>query len=142
MGFSRRQDFYTPAADLDPDNGDHLLVCLGGDFTTVPADAKSRGRDNLPFRGIDSSYTSRWCQDSTVEKDAATGFPVSVTADSFLCNHYEPEEVVQIPHIKESVKAALDFLGKDDDGFFLMYEQGDVSIAQTRIYILFITKSY
>lgn len=31
--------------------------------------------------------------------------------------------------MKEHVKEALKFLGKDDDGFFLMYEQGDIDWA-------------
>lgn len=115
------KDFYNTIGDLDPDNGDHLLVCLGGDFTASP------GRSNLPYRGVDSSYTSRWCTGSNVVTDAVTGLPVSVNTSAVLCDHYTPEEVDQIPHISQNVKAALDFLGKDDDGFFLMYEQGDVS---------------
>jgi alkaline phosphatase len=31
--------------------------------------------------------------------------------------------------MKEHVSEALNFLGKDDDGFFLMYEQGDIDWA-------------
>jgi hypothetical protein len=26
-------DFYNDIGDLDPDNDDHLMVCLGGDYT-------------------------------------------------------------------------------------------------------------
>lgn len=58
--------------------------------------------------------------------DPDTNLPIGVEVNSTICNHYEPEEVEQIPHISDNVKAALDFLGKDDDGFFLMYEQGDI----------------
>lgn len=55
------------------------------------------------------------------------GLPTSVRPVQTRCNHYSQEEIKQIPHITKNVKAALDFLSKDDDGFFLMYEQGDVS---------------
>jgi alkaline phosphatase len=113
--------FYDPIADLDPDNGDHLLVCLGGDYTTS-------GQQNLPYRGVDGTYSNRWCSSGEGQTDPDTGAVIGITATTpdELCNHYEQEEIEQIPHISENVKAALDFLGKDDDGFFLMYEQGDV----------------
>jgi alkaline phosphatase len=114
------QDFYTSARDLDPDNGDHLLVCVGGDFT-------ASGQSNLPYRGVDSSYSNRFCSKGEAVLDPDTGLPVSVTPTSTLCDHYSQEEIAQIPHISENVLEALEFLGKDDDGFFLMYEQGDVS---------------
>lgn len=116
------EDFYNPIADLDPDNGDHLLVCLGGDFTTS-------GQSNLPYRGADSTFMNRWCSSGTTLTDPDTGkaIGVNVTTPDELCNHYEQHEIDHIPHISKNVQAALDFLGKDDDGFFLMYEQGDVS---------------
>lgn len=114
-------EFYNGIGDLDPDNGDHLLVCWGGDFTPS-------GQSNLPYRGVDSTYVDRHCSDSEVVSDPDTGLPIGVTVEASMCNHYEPEEVAQIPHISDSVQAALDFLGKDDDGFFLMYEQGDIGM--------------
>jgi alkaline phosphatase len=117
-------NFYNEIGDLDPDNGDHLLVCLGGDFT-------ASGQSNLPYRGVDSTYVNRHCEDSDVINDPDTGLPIAVTTNTTLCNHYEPEEVAQIPHITQNVKAALDFLGKDDDGFFLMYEQGDIGTLRS-----------
>jgi alkaline phosphatase len=114
-------EFYDDIGELDPDNGDHLLVCLGGDFT-------ASGESNLPYRGVDSNYANRHCEDGEVTKDPDTGLPIGVTVNVSLCNHYEPQEVAQIPHITDTVKAALDFLGKDDDGFFFMYEQGDIGM--------------
>lgn len=92
----------------------------------------------MPFRGVDSSYSNRWCSEGEALIDPDTGdalfdpetgdvLGVNVTTPSEPCNHYEPEEIAVIPHISDNVKAALDFLSKDDDGFFLMYEQGDVS---------------
>jgi alkaline phosphatase len=115
--FYNREEF----TSLDPDQGDHLLVCLGGDFT-------ASGEDNLPFRGVDSNYANRWCSAGEAILDVdemPQGY--QVTTPEELCNHYEDNEIRHIPHIKDNVKASLDFLGKDDDGFFLMYEQGDVS---------------
>jgi alkaline phosphatase len=53
---------------------------------------------------------------------------MGVESSAYLCDRYSQEEIKQIPHISTSVKAALDFLSKDDDGFFLMYEQGDVRL--------------
>jgi alkaline phosphatase len=56
-----------------------------------------------------------------------------VTPNASICNHYDQEEIEQIPHITQNVKAALDFLSKDKDGFFLMYEQGDVRNEELQI---------
>ena len=99
-----------------------MFVCLGGDFTPS-------GEQNLPYRGVDSSYGNRYCSSGEVliDDDSGEVIGINLTTPEELCNHYEPEEIAQIPRITQNVKAALDFLGKDDDGFFLMYEQGDVS---------------
>jgi hypothetical protein len=64
-----------------------------------------------------------------VVKDPEQGTPVRVEPNSELCKNYNPEELTQIPHISNNVKAALDFLGKASEGFFFMYEQGDVSVV-------------
>ena len=118
------QDFYNSITGLDPDNGDHLLVCVGGDFTPS-------GQSNMPYRGVDSTYSNRWCSSSESIIDPDTGLPigVNVTTSEDLCNHYSPEELKHVPKIQDNVKAALEFLSKDDDGFFLMYEQGDIDWA-------------
>jgi len=123
------EDFYNGIEDLDPDDGDHVVVCLGGDFTEMTADNKTK--DNLPYRGVDSTYTNRWCSKGDIETDPDTDpngtIPLGVTPNVTMCNHYEPDEVAQIPNITANVMATLEFLSKDDDGFFMMYEQGDVS---------------
>ncbi len=54
---------------------------------------------------------------------------MNATTSAELCNHYSPEEVAQLPTMAEHVKQAVEFLGKDKDGFFLMYEQGDIDWA-------------
>ena len=127
--FHLLQNFYDSIEGLDPDNGDHLLVCLGGDYT-------ESAQSNLPYRGIDSTFQSRWCSNGTAILDPDTGLPIGVnlTTPDELCNHYSQEEIKHIPHITQNVQAALDFLGKDDDGFFLMYEQGDVSLYHYQFY--------
>jgi alkaline phosphatase len=115
----KAEHFYYPIEEFDPDNGDHVLVCLGGDYSESQM-------DSLPLRGVDSTYSNRWCSRGTVVKDPEHGTPVRVEPNSELCKNYNPEELTQIPHISNNVKAALDFLGKASGGFFLMYEQGDI----------------
>jgi alkaline phosphatase len=122
------QMFYDGIQDLDPDDDQHIMVCLGGDYTPPHPfnDTGVVSKDNLPYRGIDSSYSNRWCSNAIEtmdEQDKFGGFNVT----SELCDHYSAEEIAQIPHISTNVKEALKFLSKDDEGFFLMYEQGDVS---------------
>lgn len=121
--FPLPQDFYKPLEGLDPNDDQHVAVCWGGGYT-------ASGQSNAPYRGLDSTYTQRYCSSGNVDTDAdgnITG--VSPTTSAELCNHYSPEEVAQLPTMKEHVKAAVDFLGMDDDGFFLMYEQGDIDWA-------------
>jgi len=116
-----KEDFYTPIQDLDPDDNKHVLVCLAGDYTASK-------QSNLPFRGVDSSYSGRWCSAGTVTKDPATNkSKVVATTKDTLCDHFSKDEIKNIPHITTNVAEALKFLSKDKDGFFLMYEQGDVS---------------
>ena len=105
---------------MDPNDDQHVLACFGGEYT-------ASGESNAPYRGLDSTYSDRYCSSGSVETDAdgnITG--VTPTTSDELCNHYSAEEVAQLPTMAEHVKAAVDFLGKDDDGFFLMYEQGDI----------------
>jgi alkaline phosphatase len=118
------KDFYNDIEDLDPDNGDHLLVCLGGDFTPS-------GEQNMPYRGVDSTFSNRHCSsgEAIVDPDTGLTIGINVTTPEELCNHYEPEEIQHIPTIQQNVEAALNFLSKDDEGFFLMYEQGDIDWA-------------
>ena len=116
-------DFYNNTQDLDPDNGDHLLVCLGGDYSPS-------NKFMLPLRGVDGNYRDRWCSRGRVVRNSTTNEPIGIepTTPDELCDYYDPQELDQIPHISTNVKEALNFLGKDGDGFFLLYEQGDVSL--------------
>jgi len=115
-------NFYDPIQNLDPDDDKHVLVCFAGQYT------KTSREGNLPYRGLDSSYSQRYCSRGSEVKDAnGVATRVNVTTSSTLCNHYSPEEVAQIPKMAKNVEEAVKFLAKDKDGFFLMYEQGDVS---------------
>ena len=121
------QDFYESIQDLDPDDDQHVLVCLAGDYTA------SSKNQNLPWRGVDSSYSDRWCSSGKEIKDPTNPnitVGISATTDEVLCDHYTEAELKNIPLISSNVKEALNFLGKDKDGFFMMYEQGDVSISR------------
>ena len=80
--------------------------------------------------GLDSTYANRYCSKGSVDVDEdGTPTGVKATTSDELCDHYSPEEVAQLPTMAEHVKAAVDFLGKDEDGFFLMFEQGDIDWA-------------
>jgi alkaline phosphatase len=98
------------------------MVCLGGDFS-------ASGQANLPFRGVDSSYSQRVCERSTVIQDNVTRLPTRVVTNSTICNYYPPAELANIPNITTNVIEGLKFLAKDNDGFFMMYEQGDIDWA-------------
>jgi alkaline phosphatase len=118
-GNATADNFYDSIQDLDPDEEQHLLVCLGGQYSESK-------ESNLPFRGLDSTYDNRWCGDAEQVKDIddkLTGY----LPNSKLCDHYSAAEVAEIPSMAKNVAEAIKFLGKDDDGFFMMYEQGDVS---------------
>ena len=81
----------------------------------------------MPYRGIDSTYSDRWCSSGEIQYDE-NGVATGVIGNGTMCNHYEAEDRMHIPPMKEQVRATLEFLAKDDDGFFMMYEQGDVSV--------------
>jgi len=117
------EKFYDGIQNLDPDDGQHIMVCMGGQYT-------NSSQDNLPYRGLDSTYQNRWCGSGETDMDE-NNIPIGVTATTpdELCDHYTPEDKALIPHMAENVKQAINFLGKDDDGFFLMYEQGDIDWA-------------
>jgi alkaline phosphatase len=112
-------NLYDPIQSLDPDDDKHVLVCLGGQYTASK-------QINLPFRGLDSGYSNRWCSSATAVKDAS-GATISYIPNSKKCDHYSSNERAQIPVMSKNVEEALKFLSKDNEGFFMMYEQGDVS---------------
>jgi hypothetical protein len=87
---------------------------------------------------VDSTYSNRHCSSGTAVIDDETELPVgvNVTTSEDLCNHYEQEEIKHIPNAAKNVMETLEFLAKDDDGFFMMYEQGDVSIVLVRYLVV------
>lgn len=116
-------NFYDPIQGLDPDDGKHVLACFGGQYTAV---AKSEG--NMPFRGLDSSYTNRWCSRGSVVRNA-NNVAIGVVPTTQKCDHYNAAERAQIPTMAKQVEEGLKFLAKDNQGFFMMYEQGDIDWA-------------
>lgn len=121
------ENFYDAIQDKDPNKGESVLACFGGQYSTGK-DGLGKPLENLPFRGTDSSYTGRWCSAAIVDKDE-DDVTLNITPNSTICNHWPVEELKNIPHMHENVKEALNFLGKSTDGFFLMYEQGDIDWA-------------
>lgn len=109
------ENFFDGIAALHPDN-DHVVACLGN-------------KKILPYRGVDSSYSSRWCTRGTIETDNQSR-PIGVTPKRKICDkNGNAERDDQIPHIATTVKAAIDFLRKKDEGMFMIYEQGDIDVA-------------
>lgn len=121
------EDFYNDIQDKNPDNGDHVLACFGGEYTTgISGSGEKKG--NMPFRGLDSSYSNRWCSAGIVDADD-NDIPTDITPNSTICDHWPQDSLKNVPHMQENVKEALNFLGKDKDGFFMLYEQGDIDWA-------------
>ena len=116
-------DLWSGLENLDPDDGHKIFGCLGGDF--------SRGtQSNMPYRGVDSTYSNRFCSMGEVIQDIDDNpVGVNVTTSETLCDHYSMEDVAEIPKMADNVAGVLDFLAKDEDGFFYMYEQGDIDWA-------------
>ena len=85
------------------------MVCLGGDFTP----AGKLGVINLPYRGLDSNYNNRVCENSTTVTDPVKRLPIGVTPNSRFCSPFSAAELGQIPNITTNVMQALNFLAKD-----------------------------
>lgn len=103
-----------------------ISLGMGGDFSRS-------GEANMPYRGLDSTYNARYCSSGVADVDI-DGNPmgVNVTTPDELCDHYPQEDVDEIPKMADNVKEVLEFLAKDDDGFFMMYEQ--VRICRIAVY--------
>jgi alkaline phosphatase len=107
--------YYDPIQNASPNNGTHVLACMN------PA---SGNKGNMPYRGLDSSYSNRYC---SAGKTGITG--VNVTTSATPCNYVTPSDLANIPPMNVHVREAMKFLGKSSKGFFLMYEQGDIDWA-------------
>ncbi|WP_416666764.1 alkaline phosphatase [Egbenema bharatensis] len=107
-------------AELDPEAGDRLLGLYG-----------ARGQNgNLPMRNADRSYSStgyttfghRGSQfDGPTVPEYVRPLAPGETDEEFILR-----EINENPTLAEMTQAALDFLSKDPDGFFLHIEGGDL----------------
>eukprot|EP00967_Tisochrysis_lutea_P144219 scaffold269003_cov30-Tisochrysis_lutea.AAC.3 len=109
-------DALAPMAELDPDDGHKVMGCF-------PDQA-----DNMPYRGVDSSYSDAVLQNYEVVRDA-DGNVIELVAQNSMGHSYTAEELASIPKMKDIVRHSIEFLGKADKGFFMMYEQGDIDWA-------------
>jgi len=105
-----------PMATMDPDDGHKVMGCF-------PDQAS-----NMPYRGVDSTYSDAVQQNLEAVRDAA-GNVIALNHLNEMGHAYTPDELASIPKMKDIVKHSIEFLGKSDKGFFLMYEQGDIDWA-------------
>lgn len=107
------------AAALNPEEGDRLFGLYG-----------TRGQNgNLPLRTADDDYSNaglntfshRSSQMEEETPDLNRPLMPGETVEDFIAR-----EVDENPTLAEMTEASLDFLSKDEDGFFLSVEQGDM----------------
>ncbi|MDC0833929.1 Alkaline phosphatase [Geitlerinema sp. FC II] len=105
------------AASLDPDNGDRLFGLYG-----------ARGQNgNIPINSADGTYARTGLNNFSVfssqglEPDTQRPLVGSETDEAFLTT-----ELDYNPTLKELTDSAIEFLSKDDEGFWLMVEGGDI----------------
>ena len=115
-GVDASDALFAAISNLDPDNGDRLFAAYSGGLDS--------NIQNLPWRTADSDYDAL----------GLNGYPVgnsdyksqvannSLTADSAAGIAIRNENAT----IVEMTEASLNFLGKDDQGFFLLVEIGDL----------------
>jgi alkaline phosphatase len=108
------------AAALDPEKGDRLLGLYG-----------ARGQDgNLPVSSADGDYSTTGLAMFSVNSskglapDTVRPLRAGETDAQFIAT-----ERNQNPTLDDLTKAALNVLGKDKDGFWLMVEGGDIDWA-------------
>jgi alkaline phosphatase len=116
-GADAASDLATTAAQIDPNKGDRLLGLYG-----------ARGQNgNLPVSSADGDYSTTgldmFSNFSTQGKNVDTTRPLNAgeTDASFIAT-----EINENPTLQDLSVAALDVLGKDKDGFWLMIEGGDI----------------
>lgn len=115
------------AAEIDPEAGQRLLGLYG-----------ARGQNgNLPVSSADGDYsttgldmfslfstTSGDAEDQTPEPDTVRPLSEGETDEEFIA-----KEVNENPTLSDLTSASLEVLGKDQDGFWLMVEGGDIDWA-------------
>jgi len=116
-GPNATQTLFQTAATLDPDSGDRLVGLYG-----------ARGQNgNLPVSSANGDYSTtgldmfRLFSTQGLNPDTQRPLLPGETDASFIAR-----EVNENPTLKDLTEAALNILGKDKDGFWLMVEGGDI----------------
>ena len=116
-GTNAAQTLAATAAGVDPDSGERLLGLYG-----------ARGQNgNLPVSSANGDYSTTGLDMFTVNStkglnpDTKRPLLPGETDASFIAR-----EVNENPTLKDLTDAALNVLGKDKDGFWLMVEGGDI----------------
>lgn len=116
-GTDAAESLANTAAEIDPNTGERLLGLYG-----------ARGQNgNLPVSSADGDYSTTGLDLFTVfstegqEPDTERPLEPGETDASFIAR-----ETNENPTLEELSTAALDVLGKDEDGFWLMIEGGDI----------------
>ncbi|MGL5081161.1 MAG: alkaline phosphatase [Microcoleaceae cyanobacterium] len=109
------------AAEIDPNQGERLLGLYG-----------ARGQNgNLPVSSADGDYSTTGLDMFSLFSSAQeTGIPTPDTERPLLPGETDESfiatEVNENPTLTNLTDAALEVLGKDEDGFWLMIEGGDI----------------
>ncbi|MFN6525822.1 esterase-like activity of phytase family protein [Nostoc sp. ChiSLP03a] len=118
-GENAAQKLAQTAATIDPEKGDRLFGLYG-----------ARGQNgNLPVSSANGDYSTTGLdmfsvftnQGDNTKVDTTRPLLPGETDASFIA-----KEVNENPTLKDLTSAALDALGKDPDGFWLMVEGGDI----------------
>ncbi|MDM9585260.1 esterase-like activity of phytase family protein [Nostoc sp. GT001] len=118
-GKNAAQKLAETAATIDPEKGDRLFGLYG-----------ARGQNgNLPVSSANGDYSTTGLdmfsvftnQGDNTKVDTTRPLLPGETDASFIA-----KEVNENPTLNELTNAALDVLGKDPDGFWLMVEAGDI----------------
>ncbi|MEH2127451.1 esterase-like activity of phytase family protein [Nostoc sp.] len=118
-GENAAQKLAETAATIDPEKGDRLFGLYG-----------ARGQNgNLPVSSANGDYSTTGLdmfsvfanQGDNAKVDTTRPLLPGETDASFIA-----KEVNENPTLKDLTSAALDVLGKDPDGFWLMVEGGDI----------------
>ncbi|MFN6474780.1 esterase-like activity of phytase family protein [Nostoc sp. DedQUE07] len=118
-GENAAQKLAETAATIDPEKGDRLFGLYG-----------ARGQNgNLPVSSANGDYSTTGLdmfsvftnQGDNTKVDTTRPLLPGETDASFIA-----KEVNENPTLKDLTSAALDVLGKDPDGFWLMVEGGDI----------------
>lgn len=115
------------ATQIDPNSGQRLLGIYGargqnGNLPTSSADGdySTTGLDNFSLFGT----TSGDAEDQTPSPDTIRPLMPGETDEAFIA-----KEIDENPTLAQMTQASLDVLGKDEDGFSLMIEGGDIDWA-------------